>query len=134
MFDWDEGWNDAPQADTQQSADLTDIYLYDPSSELDTDETASDDFDALYATINAEDTAANATSTVSVEFDTNDVFVFATGGAGTGSAVPDSSTPAPEEEEQGPPEFGIEWEMQNLTSARHTATGAILRSILLGDL
>lgn len=133
MFILDEGWNDAPLIDTQHTADLTDIYVYDPSSQADADATASKDTDFLHEIIHGDEAAADATSTVTLELDAEDWFVFAMGAPGTGTAVFDSSTPAPEPEpeEPNPGKALVEQDIENIGTARYSTLESVVRNVNL---
>ncbi len=120
--------HDAPISETDAVADVTDVYAF-----IDPAPTESGALPTLFHDLagGGPDGTTGDTSGESFDLASEDSFHFLLSGPGTGTAVPDGSTPAPPEEEQAPPEFGIEWEMENLTSARHTATGAMLRMMLV---
>ncbi len=129
MFILDGSMHEAPLIEDQASADLTDVYAYVDADDRGSDATAAKEVDFASQVLMAEEEASQVARSDSTE----DVFVFLTGllATGDGSVIPNSSVPAPEEEEPGPPELGWEWEIENLGTARHTATGAMLQRFLV---
>lgn len=121
---------DAPAIQNDDTADLTDVYVSPDSHESGSgDSESTADATVPYDLLDLGTGGKDATP-FDFSTDSADLFVFLSAGQGDGSATSDSATPAPKPE---PPEFGLEWEMKNLTSARHTATGALLRGILTGQ-
>ena len=122
---------DAPIADTPDDADQTDVYAYYDPTPSGTDVVPTDtlDLSVVLAAEEEADQAAGATATV--DFGADDVFVFLSGGAGHGSAVSDNSAPAPEPEEPDPSKYGWQYERDNIGTARHTVTGAMLQRMLI---
>ena len=118
---------DAPTIVEENAADNTDVYLY--VAEGGGDEAAAADA-ALYDLLYGEDVQTTGDAGAP-DFDAEDSFAFLLGNVTDGAAIPDPSTPAPPKTPPAPPEYGWEWEMENIGGARHTATGAMLQRILI---
>lgn len=123
---------EAPIVDAQDNADQTDVYAFFDSDTSGADVAAKESFDLSVVLSAEEEAGQSGGSTATIDLGTEDVFVFLASGVGNGSAVPDSATPAPEEEEPETPKYGSKYELENIGGARHTVLGAIMGRLLVG--
>jgi len=112
---------DAPIIHNDDTADTTDLYVY--RDIFGSDDGGSEATSGSAAPFDPPETGTTGDDADPFDFtgDTEDVFVFVSAGSGSGASTADNATPAPE-----PPEYGWEYELKNIGTARHTATGAML--------